>query len=165
FNKFTICTSNGSMDDGLSNSHAVKIVGFDFCAAGIGSLSGKVKDHQSGTGIAGSAIQLFDTLGLAVLDHEGLPYLAVTGLDGMYRFDDLPWGIYEVVQVIQPVGYFSVDDEDGDNDNKIRVVIDINTPDGINKDFIESSIPLPVSFGGMALEWMDDERVEISWQT
>lgn len=165
FNKFTICYANGSSDDGVSNSHAVKLVGFDFCTTGIGSVSGKVKTHQSGTGIIGSTIQMFDTTGQALLSAQGLPRIAITGLDGSYQFHNIPWGTYDILQVGQPIGFFSVDDEDGGNDDRIRVTIDVNNPIAINKDFIESAVPLPVSFGGMELNWMGDDRVEISWQT
>ena len=44
-NTFTICYSNGSMDDGISNSHAVKIQTTDFCLAGLGNIGGQVKSN------------------------------------------------------------------------------------------------------------------------
>lgn len=164
-NTFTICYANGSMDEGISNSHAVKLLGFDFCSAGIGAASGKVKKLQTGDGIGGSMIQLFDTLGVALLDEMGQPYTALTGPDGLYAFQNIPWGYYQIVQVVEPVGYFSVDDSDGGNDNSIRVLLDAGNPLAINLDFIESASPLPVEFGGMGLKWSDETRVEISWST
>lgn len=164
-NKFTICNANGSMDDGLSNSHAIKLLGFDFCSAGSGGASGKVKKFQTGDGISGSVIQLFDTLGVALLDAMGQPYTTMTGPDGLYAFQNIPWGYYQIIQVVEPVGYFSVDDSDGGNDNSIRVLIDAGNPLAINLDFIESASPLPVEFGGVGLKWSDENRVEITWTT
>lgn len=164
-NRFTLCYSNGPRDDGRSNSHAIKLVGFDFCSTGFGSIRGMVREKETNIPLAGSTIQLFDTLGQAVLDTLGNPYIADTGLNGLYQFADVPFGMYRIMQTQNPVGYFSYGDTDGANDEMIRTLIDAANPFSINNDFIESNSPLPVEFGGMKLQWTREKEVEISWKT
>ncbi|MFZ1703322.1 MAG: T9SS type A sorting domain-containing protein [Saprospiraceae bacterium] len=164
-NKFTMCYSNASMDDGVSNSHAIRMVGFDFCKAGVGSLGGIVKEQLTNNPLGGSEIKLIDTFGLPVLNHIEDVFTMVTGPDGLYYFEDVPFGIYDVIQVNDPVGYHSVSDNDGGNDNTIRVTIDINNPISLGNDFIEGFGPLPVEFEGMKVSWEDNNSVDIEWAT
>jgi hypothetical protein len=164
-NSFTLCHANGSQDDGMSNSHAVRIPGFDFCVAGIGTISGKVKNISGSETYAGSEIQLFDTLGFPVKNMAGNPYIITTGEDGTYFFDSIPFGVYDVIQLNDPTGATSVDDADGGNDNKIRIILDINNPDAVDKDFIEYLTPLPVKFGSLTATWKSQDEVLLDWFT
>jgi hypothetical protein len=164
-NSFTLCHANGSQDDGLSNSHAVRIPGFDFCVAGIGTISGKVKNISGSETYAGSEIQLFDTLGFPVKNMAGNPYIITTGEDGTYFFDSIPFGVYDVIQLNDPTGATSIDDADGGNDNKIRIILDINNPDAVDKDFIEYFAPLPVRFGSLKTSWKSEHEVLLDWFT
>ncbi|MBK9257920.1 MAG: T9SS type A sorting domain-containing protein [Saprospiraceae bacterium] len=143
--KFTLCYANADID-GFSNSHAVKLQAFSFCEA-FGSLAGTVLEHGTNTPLAGSVIRLYDEFGLPVTDTHGNPLEIITGNNGQYFFDKLPFGIYEVRQT-DPIGYESYNDIDGVNDNKIRVNITVKEPYQINKDFYEQLFaPLPVRFG------------------
>jgi hypothetical protein len=161
---FTICTSNGSADDGLSNSHAIKILSNDFCLAGLGNIGGQVKSNTN-LPLAGSVVQLFDTLGFPVLNDLGLPVLTTTQTDGLYYFEDVPLGYYNVMQINDPLGYYSVSDSDGGNDNKIRVYIDTSNPISLGNDFVEGFGPLPVSFGRLNLSLTQTNDVILNWYT
>lgn len=162
---FTLCHANGSQDDGVSNSHAVRIPGFDFCEVGMGSVSGKVRNISGSETYSGSTIQLFDTLGFPVKNALGMPFEMSTSTDGSYLFQNVPFGIYNVIQLNDPAGSSSVEDADGGNDNKIRIILDINNPDAVEKDFIEYFAPLPVRFGSLTTTWKSEDEVLLDWFT
>ncbi|MBK6785711.1 MAG: hypothetical protein IPG79_19670 [Saprospiraceae bacterium] len=94
---------------------------------------------------------MFDTLGVAVLNEFGLPIVTTTQADGLYYFEDVPLGYYNIIQINDPLGYHSESDNDGGNDNKIRAYINIVNPISLGNDFIEGFGPLPVSFGRLHL--------------
>ncbi|MBK8620722.1 MAG: T9SS type A sorting domain-containing protein [Saprospiraceae bacterium] len=164
-NSFTLCHVNGSQDDGVSNSHAVRLPGFEFCVTGLGSVSGKVKNNSGSQTYAGSVVQLFDTLGFPVKNFSGEPYIATTQADGLYYFDSIPFGVYDVIQLNDPTGSSSFDDADGGNDNKIRIILSVNNPDAVDRDFIEYFSPLPVRFGSLKTSWKSEHEVLLDWFT
>lgn len=164
-NKFTLCYANGSMDDGRSNSHAVKLVGFDFCKVGFGNIGGTIRAEGSNLPLAGGQVQLFDTLGQPVLDEEGQIITALTGVDGAYLFENIPLGHYLIVQTKNPTGYHSVTDIDGVNDDRIKVVIHVLNPNAMGNDFFKGLGPLPVEFGGMSASWYHEKEVLLNWFT
>jgi LPXTG-site transpeptidase (sortase) family protein len=76
-------------------------------SSGLGTIFGKVSDDANNNGlldagelpISGATIQLFDGNG-------NLFRTTTTGLDGTYRFDNVPAGSYTIVES-DPVGYIS----------------------------------------------------------
>lgn len=86
-------------------SGGAKLTGYHFCES-LGSLSGYVYHDRDDDGlrdegeegIAGVAIELRDQQGSPVLDSSGQPRMAVTDSSGFYRFDDLPAGVYRIVE-------------------------------------------------------------------
>ncbi|MBK7523106.1 MAG: T9SS type A sorting domain-containing protein [Saprospiraceae bacterium] len=163
-NSFTVCYANGPADDGMSNSHAIKIISSDFCIVGLGSIGGQVRSNTNQP-LGGSVVQLFDTLGVAVLNEFGLPIVTTTQADGLYYFEDVPLGYYNIIQINDPLGYHSESDNDGGNDNKIRAYIDIVNPISLGNDFIEGFGPLPVSFGRLHLSLTQKNDVQLNWYT
>jgi hypothetical protein len=120
---FTLCHANGSQDDGLSNSHAIKITSFSFTEL-LGGLSGTVYNKDTGLPLAGSIIKLVDQYGNIVENKHGWAMQILTDETGHYHFEHLPMGFYTVVQ-INPIGYESVNDIDGVNDDKIIVELNV----------------------------------------
>ncbi len=142
--RFVLCHANGSEDDGLSNSHAIKIPGFQFTEF-LGSISGKVIDDATGQPLSGSIIRLLDAQGNLVVNKEGWAMQLTTDASGFYFFDHLSMGSYTIIQV-NPSGYDSVHDTDDDNDNEIHTILDVTKSESLNNDFYEiQSIPLAVN--------------------
>ncbi len=160
-NKLTICYANGSLDDGVSNSQAMKITDFGFCEVK-GSVSGFVLEDGTNLGLEGSKIALFHENGDPVLNDSGNPITTWTDSRGYYFFVDVPVGNY-FVRSTNVSGYESVTDLDGTNDDKISVSI---TPEDLDLDLVnfydKMSVVLPVNLtnwsinrteGGILVTW------------
>lgn len=158
-----ICYSNGSADDGLSNSHAVKIPGFKFTEF-LGTIEGKVLDEETGLPLSGSVIRLLDSQGNLVVNKEGWVMQSTTDATGKYVFSYLPMGTYTIVQT-NPNGYDSSRDIDGDNDNMIITLLDLVTPSSSGNDFYEIlQHPLPVKLLSFEANITNDHEIVADWK-
>lgn len=160
--KFTVCYANGSEDDGLSNSHAIRMPMFEFAEI-LGSISGYVREDLTDRPLAGSVLRLLDASGNPVYNREGKLMEATTGDDGSYIFGYLPLGKYTILQT-NPTGYESVREADGTNDNQIEVKLDfLNYVSGSN-DFYEKLLsPLPVVISGLNVRNLSGGEYILEW--
>ncbi|HLO53490.1 MAG TPA: T9SS type A sorting domain-containing protein [Saprospiraceae bacterium] len=162
--KFDICLSNGPEDDGLSNSHAVRISEFDFSEA-YGTIAGTVIEDLTNQPLSGSLITLLDSDGKPVYNKSGDLMEVITGLDGTYSFPFLPLGRY-VISQDNPEGYENVRDIDGANDNIINVDLTSSNFNALNQDFVEKLFsPLPVKLTNLKATWVGDLVCGVSWTT
>ncbi|MBK7806248.1 MAG: T9SS type A sorting domain-containing protein [Saprospiraceae bacterium] len=161
--KFTICHSNGSEDDGLSNSHAIKIPEFEYAEL-VGLIEGVVFEDITNIPLTGSLVSLIDEQGNPVYNKLGNLMETMTGKDGSYYFPYLPVGKYTVVQ-IDPPGYESVRDIDIVNDNNISVELGVSNIVSKNNDFFEKlAAPLPVSLTEISLYKVREDTYRLSWK-
>ena len=160
-NKLTICYANGSLDDGISNSQAMKITDFGFCEVK-GSVSGFVLEETTNRGLVGSKISLFHENGDPVLDEGGNQVTTWTDSRGYYIFVDIPVGNY-IVRSLNAPGYDSISDMDDLNDDKVVVSI---TPEDIDLDLInfydKMSVVLPVNLTNWAINRVEG-GILVSW--
>ncbi len=162
--KFTICYANGSEDDGLSNSHAIKIPEFTFSEL-MGSISGKVIDFDTGMPVAGATIMLRDSNGELVVNKEGWAMQALTDETGEYHFKFLKMGEYEVV-MLHPTGYENHSDIDGITDGIISPVLHVDLTQSIeNNFFVHRITPLPVVLTKFEANHKGHQKVELYWHT
>lgn len=161
--KFILCYANGFEDDGTSNSHAVKILGFDYQEV-IGRIEGTVYEYGTNITLSGSKVSLIDDLtGLPVFNKAGQLMEVTTNNTGNYVFPSLPLGRYRVVQVDPPL-YESHSDIDGANDNLIITELNFNKTISLLNDFYETSnAPLPVNIGNLALVRVKEHEYNLSW--
>jgi Secretion system C-terminal sorting domain len=161
--KFTICHSNGSEDDGLSNSHAIKITDFEYAEL-VGLIEGVVFEDITNIPISGSLVSLMDEQGNPVYNKQGNLMETMTGPDGSYYFPYLPIGKYTVVQS-NPPGYESVRDIDITNDNRISVDLGMSNIISQNNDFFEKlGTPLPVNLTEMSFFTVGEDAYRLSWK-
>ncbi len=126
----------GSDDaDSAAETNGNMTVDFGFVpTTALGGISGNVSQDKNGDGvidfildptvdpaidmpIEGVVLQLLDAAGQPVLDSiTGEPITATTDVDGNYSFLNLVPADYQVLQ-IQPSGFLSVSDVDGDDLN------------------------------------------------
>lgn len=159
---FTLCYANGSQDDGLSNSHAIKITEFSFTEL-LGGISGTVKNQNTGLPLAGSVIKLVDQNGNIVENKHGWAMQIMTDETGHFHFDHLPMGIYSIIQT-NPLGFESIGDVDGINDNKIIVELDVTKVFSINNDFFEvPQAPLPVKLETFNVSQSNNGEILADW--
>ncbi len=162
--KLNICYSNGPEDDGLSNSHAIRVSEFNFSEA-YGSIEGTVLEALTDQPLSGSLVWLIDSNGIPVYNKSGVLMEAITGFDGKYNFPFLPLGKY-VVRQENPNGYESVSDVDGANDNIIAVTLTSSNANVINRNFVEKLFsPLPVKLTNLTASWVGDLVCGVSWST
>lgn len=162
--KLNICYSNGPEDDGLSNSHAVRISEFDFSEAH-GSINGTVLEELTNQPLSGALITLLDSDQNLVYNKSGDLMEIITDVDGNYNFPYLPLGKYTIIQE-NPEGYESVRDVDGANDNLITASLTSSQTNLINRDFVEKlSSPLPVKLTNLKASWVGDVVCGVSWTT
>lgn len=155
---FTLCYSNGSEDDGMSNSHAIKITEFSFTEL-IGGISGTVINKANGLPIAGSIIKLVDDQGNIIENKHGWAMHTMTDETGQYHFDHLPMGNYKIVQ-INPPGFESVEDTDGINDNIIQTELTVKNIFSKNNDFFElQQGPLPVKLESFSVSQSNNQII------
>ncbi|HYW78055.1 MAG TPA: SdrD B-like domain-containing protein, partial [Thermoguttaceae bacterium] len=126
-------------------------VGYDFCEILPSSISGRVYVDNNGNGqrdakellLSGVTIHLLNAAGKSIKTTE-------TNAAGEYSFDDLPPGVYGVMEE-QPDGYFDGPDQVGSADGSLLLpdsIIDvelISGTHGVNYDFRETP---PVSLSG-----------------
>jgi hypothetical protein len=161
--KFILCYANGSEDDGNSNSHAIKIMGFEYQEA-LGRIEGTVYDVDTNLPLAGSELTLVDyNTGNEITNKAGENMKVITTSDGHYIFPLLPLGKYRILQ-INPLGYTSHSDIDGTNDNIIVADIDVNHPVSLDNDFYEVMFsPLPVKISAIDLYALHNQEYRLSW--
>ena len=161
---FKICLANGSEDDGLSNSQAIKINKFTFREL-VGSISGMVKDRKNDIVLPGFRVYLVDSeTDLPVYNKDGHLMTAITDNDGKYRFDLLPMGKYKVIQVDNE-GFESDNDIDGMDDNIIFAELSLINPFSIDNDFYETPFtPLPVRLTDMDVKHLRDAVYQVHWK-
>jgi hypothetical protein len=158
-----ICYSNGSQDDGISNSHAVKIPGFKFTEF-LGTIEGQVLDEETKLPLAGSVVRLLDSEGNLVVNKEGWVMQVTTDATGRYVFSYLPMGQYTIVQ-INPAGYDSSSDVDGANDNTISALLDLIAPTSVGNDFFEIlQRPLPVKLIDFEVDAFGNGMIIANWE-
>ena len=166
--KIVMCYSNGSDDDGLSNSHAVKIPQFEFSEL-LGRIEGTVYEVTTRTPLAGSVVRLVDEKGELVVNKEGLLMQTMTDETGHYSFSFLPMGTYTILQTNSP-GYDNAGDIDGINDNTITSSLHVDQVISSGNDFYDIlSAPLltetteffayKVSGQRYGVEWLSGEEV------
>lgn len=162
--QFKLCLSNGSEDDGMSNSQAIKINKFTFREL-IGSIAGRVYDRKNEKPLQGFKVYLVDyKTGLPIYNKDKQLMTAVTDFDGKYQFDKLPMGKYKVIELDDPA-YDSDNDIDGINDNTIEVTLNIEKPISIDNDFYETlKSPLPVKLTNMEVVSLKGNQYQIRWQ-
>jgi hypothetical protein len=159
----TLCYSNGSEDDGLSNSHAIKITKFYFSEL-LGGISGTVLNKDTGLPLSGSVIKLLDQNGNLVENKHGWAMQIMTDASGQYHFGHLPMGNYTVVQ-INPPGFDSVNDSDGKNDDQITIELDAINTFSNNNDFFEVlNSPLPVMLVSFRAYVDQDHQIITDWK-
>lgn len=161
---FRLCYANGSEDEGLSNSHAIRVPGFQFTEV-LGSIEGLVLEEGSQIPLPGALLTLLDKDGQLVVNKLGQIMQATTAQDGRYFFDQLPLATYKVVQV-NPAGYNSVRDIDEINDNEILVSINTQNQHSVNNNFIEVlGAPLPIELTELYVENIQDQKYRLIWNT
>lgn len=162
--KFVLCYANGSEDDGVSNSHAIKILGFEYQEV-LGRVEGTVYDYNTGETLAGSTIRLVQYESNAQVSNKIGEIMEVTTTnDGHYVFPSLPLGKYKIVQT-NPPGYESHSDVDGPNDNLIVTEININQPISFANDFYEVlNAPLPVKITNVELYQLQTNKYRLAWR-
>ncbi|MFZ1748598.1 MAG: T9SS type A sorting domain-containing protein [Saprospiraceae bacterium] len=161
--QLVLCHANGSEDDGLSNSHAIKIPGFEFVEL-LGSIQGQVRNMVTNNPLPGSQISLLDQFGNQVYNKSGAIMQSMTGEDGRYAFLSLPMGVYKIVQ-INPPGYDSVSDVDGPNDNEINVELDVTNVHYYDRDFIETQAsPLAATITDIFIKRIEKDTYIITWR-
>lgn len=162
--QFKLCFSNGSEDDGMSNSQAIKINKFTFREV-VGKISGQVKDRKNNEVLPGFTIYLLDLeTGLPVYNKDGSLMTAITDLEGKYAFDVLPMGKYKVIEVAKS-GFDSDNDIDGVDDYTIFVELDLNQPESHGNDFYETpQTPLPVQLMDMQVTHLKDALYQVAWK-
>ena len=161
--KFILCYANGFEDDGTSNSHAIKVLGFDFQEV-IGRIEGTVYEYGTNIALSGSKIILIDEItGLQVINKAGQLMETITDGSGNYIFPSLPLGRYKVIQT-NPEGFDSHSDIDGLNDNLISVEINLANPVSLLNDFFEiNNAPLPVFISHLNLTQKDGNIYNLAW--
>ena len=160
--KFLLCYSNGSEDDGMSNSHAIKIPQFEFAEL-LGRIEGKVYEYGTQQTLSGAVVRLVDTSGELVINKEGIVMQSMTDESGFYSFSFLPMGQYRVIQ-INPAGYDSFNDADNVNDNKIDVLLDVTNVISQFNDFIEiKAIPLAVNTSDINVINLGNHQHNLMW--
>lgn len=162
--KFVLCYANGSEDDGTSNSHAIKILGFEYQEV-LGRIEGTVYDINTQLPLSGSIIKLVDfETEQQVYNKLGETMEVTTNMDGHYIFPSLPLGKYKILQT-DPIGYDSHSDIDGENDNLIVKEININQPISLANDFFEVlGAPLPVKLSSVDLTNLIDDKYRLTWK-
>ncbi len=161
--KFTICYANGSEDDGLSNSHAIRVPEFTFSEL-VGSIEGHVLEDITSTPLSGSLVRLLDQDNNPVYNKQGMLMEMTTGPDGSYAFYYLPIGNYKVIQT-DPAGYNSVRDIDLVNDNAIAVALNVSGFVSAGNDFIEEqAAPLPVVLKSMDVRTTGKHSYRVFWE-
>ncbi|MES2477264.1 MAG: carboxypeptidase regulatory-like domain-containing protein [Verrucomicrobiota bacterium] len=107
-----------------------------------GSITGSVLANLDGSGdqpLQGVVISLLDGSGAPVLNGLGQPITALSQANGSYSFTGLVPGNYRVQQS-QPVGYGSVSDTDGANNNVIgdeQAILVVAGENNSGNDFYE----------------------------
>ncbi len=161
--RFSVCFSNGSEDDGLSNSQAVKITEFEFKEY-LGSISGFVLENGSNMPLSGSLIRLLDINGSPVYNRNGVLMETTTGPDGSYNFQFLNLAYYRIQQT-NPMGYDSHSDIQGPNDNLIEVTLTSGRGNSIQNNFYEvMSAPLAVKLENLSAKWDGKTQTLVEWQ-
>lgn len=152
---------------GLLVGPGQNLAGNDFIEEEPGSLSGLVEEDTDEDGIGdagmfGVELTLKDGAGNDVDSDEGAsgiqPTIATTVSSGFYQFSDLPPGSYQVVQT-QPLGFDSVSDSDGANNDIIgdeNAIVVVAGQDVSGNDFVEE-IGKPNSF----TEWQVSFATEL----
>ncbi|MEZ4911375.1 MAG: T9SS type A sorting domain-containing protein [Saprospiraceae bacterium] len=157
-----ISLSNGSKDDGKSNSHAVKITGFKFQEV-LGAIAGTVIDDKTGLPLSGAIIELIDSYGNVITNKNNVVMQATTGPDGKYYFDYLPVDTYSIRE-INPNGYDSVTDLDGTNDDLITAQITLAQLVSVENDFRDQvSIPLAAKIYDFYAQLKHPNEVLVTW--
>lgn len=157
-----VSLSNGSQDDGKSNSHAVKITGFKFQEV-LGAVSGTVINQETGLPLAGATIKLVDINGLVITNRNNAPMQATTGADGKYYFDYLPIDTY-TIREINPSGYDSYSDLDGTNDDVIFTQVTLAQLVSNGNDFRDiATKPLAAKIYDFNAQCTDQNKVLVSW--
>lgn len=163
-NTFTLCYANGSADDGLSNSQAMRINEFRYKKAQ-GSIAGYVLEDLTDMPLQGSRVSLYDENGAQVLDENGQALSVATDKDGYYFFDNLPLGKY-VVKQVNLSGYITVNDADGRADDEIFVHLVPSKLDATDNNFYDKlSSALPVKVQNVAARWLSKGYAALSWTT
>lgn len=162
--QFKLCFNNGSEDDGMSNSQAIKINKFTFREL-IGSIASRIYDRKNEKPLQGFKVYLVDyKTGLPIYNKDKQLMTAVTDFDGKYQFDKLPMGKYKVIELDDPA-YDSDNDIDGINDNTIEVTLNIEKSISIGNDFYEIlKSPLPVKLTNMEVVSLKGNQYQIRWQ-
>jgi len=160
--KFVLCHTNGSEDDGLSNSHAIKIPEFEFSEL-LGRIEGTVYEVTTRTPLSGSVIRLLDQNGELVINKEGFVMQVMTDETGHYSFGFLPVGQYTVVQ-INPPGYENAGDVDGADDNMILQTLSVSNVISLENDFFERlSAPLAANVSDLYVSRISDQSYKAEW--
>lgn len=115
------------------------------------SIGGKVLADENANGTAdtplqGVVVNLLDGNGNPVLDSNGNPITTMTNASGEYVFEGLKPGSYQIQQV-QPNGYNSIGDTDGNATENI-VNVNASTPGTsyMGQDFTEvNAVALPIT--------------------
>lgn len=157
------CFANGSEDDGLSNSHALKITEFKFKEV-IGSISGSVSDRKNNKMLSGYHIRLIDPVtSQVIVNKNGDIMQTVTDQNGQFTFDWLPMGPYKIVKS-PSVDYESDNDIDGVDDGTISVLLDLTGPASKDNDFYEKPLaPLPVRLSSVNLSSLGNQKYNLAW--
>lgn len=158
-----ICYANGSADDGLSNSQALKITSFDFCIPE-GSISGFVLEDQTDMPLSGVAVSLTDENGMPLLDSNGLPYTTLTDSDGAYHYTSLPLRPYYI-----RVGHIAGYDLIRDFDMAVlgTIVVDLRSGQREVTDqnfYAKAQSPLPVVLRYFEVVRQDENSAKVTWK-
>lgn len=158
------CFANGSEDDGISNSHALKVTEFKFKEV-VGSVSGSVSDRKNNKMLSGYGIRLIDPVTNQVMvNKNGDLMQTITDENGQYKFEFLPMGPYKIVKSDQE-NYDSDNDIDGVDDGIISVVLELARTESTGNDFYEKpQAPLPVKLSKVNLASLGNRKYNISWK-
>jgi hypothetical protein len=161
---FIVYFSNGHGDEGLSKNLAIKITEFEFAEL-LGKIEGHVKDFSTKQGLRGSVIKLMNADDELATNKEGWFMQSITDEDGRFTFDYMPMGSYRIQQ-INPVGFRSISDSEGPNDNSIRLKLDVRTSSILNNTFYEAypKAVLATQLKQFEVVRLEDNNYRINWE-
>ncbi len=161
--KIIICYSNGPADNGPSNGQAMKITEFSFCQK-LGNVMGFTLEEDTNKPVANVQLCLENIDGTPFLNFDGQPFTSQSDANGYYFIDNIPLGIYRIVQKA-PEGFKYMHNMDNEPDSYNTSNITYTLPTLQNLNFYYEPIsPLSVNFISWDVKNLG-QKADIRWAT
>ncbi len=146
----SISDTDGANDDAIAVTVVSgPVTGNDFVDTPVSDISGTVladtnNDNTGDAPLAAATVTLYEADGVtAATDANGTTIAAIdTDGTGVYIFTNVPAGTY-VIKEINPVGYISVSDVNGANDDTINITSPVVPVAVTGQDFVDKIVPAP----------------------